>query len=379
MCAVASGSLTELVRVCIGGKGLPERAQWAAGMWVTFPAALADCVASASFDEPETRTLAGLAATQLRMLAAYTPSPPVSARLPFSYRRVPGPVRRLLARGIGLAQWARRSAWARFPGWPIDLSADVAADLAGGPRASFARTPVLLTHDIDSGEGLENLVRLFLPIEEAAGARSANYIVPHAWPVDKALIREAVDRGHEIGVHGYDHSNRTPFLASQERRERLAAGKKFGSQFGAVGYRAPSLLRTQELLSDLVPLYRYDSSIPTAGGLFPVPNNGCASARPWRIGDLWEIPITLPRDGSLQFLGYSPEAIAQLWQDAVQIMARSGAIVTLLTHCETGFTGNARMLAAYRQFIESVAADERFEFVRPCDLVARIAQAKEPV
>src|SRR5262249_3442161 len=178
------------------------------------------------------------------------------------------------------------------------------------------------------------------------------------------------DRGHEIGVHGYDHSNRTAFLASKERRERLVAGKEFGSQFGAGGYRAPSLLRTPELLADLAAHYRYDSRIPSAGGLFPVPNNGCASGRPWQIGDLWEIPITLPRDGSLQFLGYSPEAIVRLWQETAAIMARSGAIVSLLTHCENGFSGNARMLAAYRRFIEFIAASAKFEFVRPCDLVA---------
>src|SRR5262249_59077856 len=113
---------------------------------------------SGSLDEPAAHALAGSAATELRMLAAYTPTPPASVRLPSSYRRVPVPIRRLLARAIGFVQWTRRSAWARFPGWPIDLSADVAADLAGGPRPSFPRTPVLLTHDIDSAEGLENLV-----------------------------------------------------------------------------------------------------------------------------------------------------------------------------------------------------------------------------
>src|SRR5262249_56497574 len=102
--------------------------------------------------------LAGGWAPERRLLAPSPPPPPASARLPFSYRRIPGPIRRLLARAIGFVQWTRRSAWARFPGWPIDLSADVAADLAGGPRPSFARTPVLLTHDIDSAEGLENLV-----------------------------------------------------------------------------------------------------------------------------------------------------------------------------------------------------------------------------
>ena len=72
MCAAASGSVTKLVRICIGGKGLPERAQWAAGMWVTFPAALAECVASASFDEPETRALAGLAARGVAVPADFS-------------------------------------------------------------------------------------------------------------------------------------------------------------------------------------------------------------------------------------------------------------------------------------------------------------------
>jgi peptidoglycan/xylan/chitin deacetylase (PgdA/CDA1 family) len=372
MCAVASRSVTEtdLVRICVGSKGLPERVEWAAGMWVNFPAALARRVASRAFDEPDTRALACTAANELRMVAAYTPNPPTSARLPINYRRVPGPARRLVARAIGRVQWARRSTWSRFPGWPIDLSADVAADLAGRPSVPFSRTPVLLTHDIDSAEGLQNLVRMFLPIEEAVGARSANYVVPCAWPLDHALIQEIVRRGHEIGVHGYNHANHTPFLPAQDRLQRLARGKEFGDRYGAVGYRAPSLLRTKELLADLAPLYHYDTSIPTSGGPFPVPNNGCASGRPWRIGEIWEIPLTLPRDGSLQFLGYSPDAIARLWQETAQILARSGAIVSLLTHCESGFSGNARMLGAYRRFIEFIAASAKFESVRPCDLVA---------
>jgi peptidoglycan/xylan/chitin deacetylase (PgdA/CDA1 family) len=380
MCAAASRSVTEaeLVRVRIDSKGLPERVRWAQGMWVNLPAPLARCVASFAFDEPDTRALAHTSANELRMLAAYTPDPPASARLPINYRRVPGPARRLVARAIGRVQWTRRSSWSRFPGWPIDLSADVAADLGDSPRISFSRTPVLLTHDIDSAEGLENLVRLFLPIEEAFGARSTNYIVPCAWPLNHALISEVACRGHEIGVHGYDHANRTPFLPAQHRLQRLARGKEFGDCYCAVGYRAPSLLRTKELLADLAALYRYDSSIPTAGGPFPVANNGCASGRPWRIGKIWELPITLPRDGSLQFLGYSPGLIARLWQETAQILARSGAIVSLLTHCEAGFSGNARMLGAYRAFIEFVAASAQFEFVRPCDLIARIEATREP-
>jgi len=83
----------------------------------------------------------------------------------------------------------------------------------------------------------------------------------------------------------------------------------FVERYTATGYRAPSLLRTRPLLRDLGPRFRYDSSIPTAGGLFPTPNNGCATARPFRIEDILELPITLPRDGTLRFLGFSPDEV----------------------------------------------------------------------
>lgn len=340
------------------------------------PVSLAARVEGGTFDD-EVSLEAADAAGDLRTRAAFTNRPPASARSPVSYRRVPARVRHAVARTIGRIQRARQSAWSRFPGWPIDLSADFAADLAGPPHALFARTPVLVTHDIDSPEGLRNLVRLFLPLEERVTARSANYVVPCDWPVDHGLVGEVVQRGHEIGVHGYDHANRTPFAGPSERRQRLAAGRAFGDRYQAAGYRAPSLLRTAALLADLGPLYRYDSSIPTAGGAFPVPNNGCASARPWRLGGLWELPVTLPRDGSLLFLGHGPAEIARLWQDTARLAAGSGGIVCLLTHCEAGFSGNDSMLGAYRRFLEWVAGDPRFELTRPVDLVDRLDRAGE--
>src|SRR6266704_4781908 len=83
----------------------------------------------------------------------------------------------------------------------------------------------------------------------------------------------------KIGTHGYDHSNRTSFVDPAQRRERLTAGKQSVERYAPLGYRAPSLLRTKELLADLASFYSYDSSIPSSGGLFPVPNNGCATAR----------------------------------------------------------------------------------------------------
>src|SRR5207247_2585030 len=108
-------------------------------------------------------------------------------------------------------------------------------------------------------------------------------VVPCGWPLDYGQLDEIHQRGNEIGVHGYDHSNRTAFVDPVQRRDRLAAGKRALERYAPLGYRAPSLLRTKELLEDLASFYAYDSSIPTSGGLFPVPNNGCASARPFEL------------------------------------------------------------------------------------------------
>jgi peptidoglycan/xylan/chitin deacetylase (PgdA/CDA1 family) len=320
--------------------------------------------------------MAGMAASygaKLRLRQAFTEKSTWSGRLPVSYQIIPPRLRSLIASAWGFWRRHQVSRWAAFPGWPLDLSADFLADLGSGEPGCFINgpTPVILTHDLDSAEGLRNLVRWFLEAEEAVRARSTNFIVPCAWPLDHGLLAEVSQRGHEIGVHGYDHSNRTPFLDGKTRRSRLAEARDVLDRYGVVGYRAPSLLRTKALMEDLAGLYSYDSSIPTSGGLFPVPNNGCASARPFNLAGIMEVPLSLPRDGSLRFLGYAPEQILHLWIDCSRKIAASGGVVVLLTHCESRFSGNAAMLNIYRRFLQFVASSGDFAFSSMGDIVQR--------
>jgi peptidoglycan/xylan/chitin deacetylase (PgdA/CDA1 family) len=312
-------------------------------------------------------------AMRLRERAAFTDRPPASSRLPVSYQYVPGWMRALVGASVGRWNRSRSARWAAFPSWPLDLSADFVADMtdAAPAAAPGAKTPVLLTHDIDSPEGLARLVSDFLPLEEPAGARSTSYVVPCAWPIDYALTDAVASRGHDLGVHGYDHSNRTAFAGAAERARRLDGASAFAERYRIAGYRAPSLLRTRALLRDLGPRYRYDSSIPTSGGLFPVPNNGCASARPFVTEGTIELPVSMPRDGSLRFLGYPPGEIAALWIACADAIAAARGVVVLLTHCERRFSGNAPMLAAYRTFLEYVAGSDRFAFSAPLRVVER--------
>lgn len=350
---------------------------WATGLEVSVPRKIAELLPGSDAGRVTISrsclTDSAGAVDAVRLRAAFTPRPPTSSRLPFSYQAIPLPVRTAIGHVLGRVQRNRTRLWAAYPRWPLDLSTDFVADLCGAPSSPFAGgpTPVLLSHDIDTSEGLGNLVAHFLSIEESVGARSSNYVVPCAWEIEHRLLEETSRRGHEIGIHGYDHRNRTPFVGAEERRQRIEAARPLVERYGITGYRAPSLLRTEALLAGLGELYRYDSSIPTSGGLFPVPNNGCATARPFRIGKLIEIPLTLPRDGSLAFLGHRPDEILAMWRQCAERIAASGGIVSLLTHCESRFSGNGPMLSAYRRFLEYLAADDRYVFTMPAQILQR--------
>ena len=336
------------------------RVPWAEGLEVSLPRGFTP-------DAP------GDALDQIRLGRAFTDARPTSSRLPFSYQSVPMGLRTAIGGVIGRLKRRQQNRWAAFPRYPVDLSADYLADLLGASPSPFAgrATPVLLSHDLDTGEGLANALKLFAPLEEKYGARAASYIVPCAWPIDHGQLGALHERGHEIGIHGFDHSNWTPYAPASERQARLDAAKPLIERYGIAGYRAPSLVRTRPLLEGLAGLYGYDSSIPTSGGLFPVPNNGCASARPFMVCGIWEIPLSVPRDGSLRFLGYSPEEIFGIWCRSADLIARSGGVVSLLTHCEARFSGNPAMLKIYERFLAYLMESGRFVFSDSAQVLAR--------
>lgn len=314
----------------------------------------------------------------LRDLRAYTETQPLSSRLPFSYQWIPPSVRQKIARGIGKSKVKQQDKWARFPLWPLDLSVDFWSDFLNIPTIQLRPTPVVLSHDLDSLEGLKNFWRLFAPLENRYKATSVNFIVPCGWDIDHDVLGQVAAAGHEVGVHGYDHRNKTPFLDRTEQVRRLQAAKSLIDKYKIQGYRAPSLLRTEGLVDRLEPLYSYDSSFPTSGGLFPVPNNGIATARPYKIRDrLWEFPLSMPRDGSLLFLGKSPREILKLWIDCAELISSSGGVVGLLTHCESGFSGQPAMLEVYEEFLSYISGKDNFRFQNYRDLLKELPAAKE--
>ncbi len=294
---------------------------------------------------------------------------PSSSRLPVPYHLVPPRLRALIAGYIGRSQ--KKKLATLFPAFPVDLSVDALSDALAldNPIARYDRPPFITTHDIDSKEGLKNLLKYFLPIEERYGMRSVNYIVPCKWKLDHAILGEIKARGHQLGIHGYDHGNKTPFMPPAEIDKRLEAARGLVERYQMTGYRAPSLVRTPALLRSLRRIFRYDSSVPTTGGLFPTPGNGCATARPFMLEGITEIPLSMPRDGHLRFLGLSPEEILQTWKESAAAINRSHGITHLLTHCEAHFTGNPSMLCAYDSFLSHISEEGKWTAIFPDELV----------
>jgi len=364
----------ELVRFVIGDAA-GSRIPWAEGMQFTLTRDIyekiilsnpVDADAKINLKNP-VQNIPASDARLMRLRKVFTLAKPATSRFPISYQNVPPWLRSLVASTWAYFQRRKVNLWAVFPQWPLDLSADFVADLAEADKAvcDGGRAPVILTHDIDSPEGMRNYVDLFMEHEIRHGARSTCFVVPSAWDIDFRLVDTIVENGNEIGIHGYDHSNRTAFAETGEMRRRLDAARPLIERYGITGYRAPSLLRTRELMRELSKIYRYDSSIPTSGGLFPTPNNGCATARPFVIEGVAELPLSLPRDGMLRFLGHSPRGILELWIRCAETIADSGGVIVLLTHCERRFSGNAAMLDAYRDFLEYVGSSEKYEWSTP--------------
>jgi peptidoglycan/xylan/chitin deacetylase (PgdA/CDA1 family) len=359
---------SRLIRVrAEASRGFPS---WAEGQEFSVPE-----TAGLEFPAGVSGATARQISEELKLRCAFTDVKPASSRLPVSSQIIPARIRSVVGSLMGRWMRGRASRWATFPGWPIDLSADLVSDLSGPSPLAGQPTPVVLTHDLDSAEGLSNLVMKFLDVEEKAGARSTSFVVPHAWPIDHGRLTEVRERGHEVGVHGFDHGNRTSFVEDPDMTARVRSASDLVDRYGVTGYRSPSLLRTRRLLRALAGTYRYDSSIPTSGGPFPVPNNGCATARPFRVEGIAELPLSLPRDGSLGFLGYSPSRILETWVSCADIISRSGGVVVLLTHCEARFSGNPAMLEIYRSFLETVTASDRFAWATPASVLERFEKS----
>lgn len=223
--------------------------------------------------------------------------------------------------------------------WPIDKNTSTPPDnWQGWPNdKKFA---LVLTHDVESVIGL-NRCREVMNIEETLGFRSSFNFVAGDYDVPLELINEIKNRGFEVGLHGLHH-NGNLFRAKKVFSEHANQISQFSRQWGAVGFRAPSMYHNLEWIHDLD--VEYDASTfdtdpfepqpDAAGTIFPfwVENNNGSKG-------YVELPYTLPQDFLLYIL--MQQNNTDIWKTKLDWLVEQGGMALFITHPDyMNFNGN---------------------------------------
>ena len=177
------------------------------------------------------------------------------------------------------------------------------------PWPDGANLAFVLTHDIETAEGMQRVLQL-ANLEEDLGFRSSWNLVPYKYPIDRGLIRELTDRGFEIGVHGYNHDGKL-FTSRAVFDRRVPAIHAALESFAAVGFRAPMVHRNLQWLQDLD--IQYDASCFDVDPYQAMPG-GIGSCWPFIAGRFVELPYTLPQDHTL-FIALK-QRDGRIWQQS---------------------------------------------------------------
>jgi peptidoglycan/xylan/chitin deacetylase (PgdA/CDA1 family) len=269
-------------------------------------------------------------------------------------------IKPLLPRRLQLAlrrAYARKQALRKFPAWPIEpllvdhqhdqLRRRVQASGGGAvPLVNFwpdgRRFAAILTHDVESSAGIERIGEL-LDVERRHGMVSSWNFVAEDYPIPEGTFGHIRGAGGEVGLHGIHHdgrlfSDRGSFEAQLDKIHRYLAA------WDAVGFRSPSTHRNAEWMPDLGCLY--DSSFPDTDPFEPQPG-GCCSIFPYFLGDLTELPITVPQDHTLW------EVLRQrsidLWREKGDWIVAHHGLINVIVHPD--YVTTAERLALYDQLL----------------------------
>jgi hypothetical protein len=214
--------------------------------------------------------------------------------------------------------------------WPIHPdSARAPESWAGWPdEKKFA---LVLTHDVETAAGCGNCPPLMV-LEERLGFRSSFNFVPEDYPDPVELRARLASSGFEVGVHGLRHDgklfiNRKKFLENAEQINR------YMKEWGAVGFRAPSMQHNLDWIGDLD--IEYDCSTYDVDPFEPEPDDRKTIfpfwyAPPSKERGYVELPYTLPQDHSLFVI--LREKGPSLWQEKLDWIVRNGGMALLNTH-----------------------------------------------
>jgi len=250
-----------------------------------------------------------------------------------------------------------------FPRWPLDESlvrlvqfyALCLLAAAGTDELRFRwfwpeehRAAVMLTHDVESADGLR-LAPEIADLEQERGFVSSFNIVGSDYPIDLGIVRELRARGFEIGLHGLHH-DRSLFSSREEFERQLPGLCEAARRLEAEGFRSPATHRVVDWLGELP--VAYDGTMFHSDPYEPQPG-GCFTLWPFRIGPIVELPYTLPQDHTLFTL--LRQRTPETWLRQVDAIEERNGLVHCLSHPDPGYLGDPDKRALYREFLDALA------------------------
>ena len=288
-------------------------------------------------------------------------------------------VKRLVPRRFLLAArraFIRRGSPPEFPAWPFEHGVDrllrftarCLLEAADVDEAAFPwfwphghHAAVILTHDVESAAGLRGAVDI-ANLEESRGLRSSFNIVGDEYDIDPGVIRELTERGFEIGLHGLHH-DRSLFSSREEFERQAPALDEAARRLGASGFRSPATYRVQSWIGELP--VAYDASVPHSDPYEPQPG-GCCTLWPYMLGDVVELPYTLPQDHTL--FNLLQHDTADVWLRQVAIIEEHAGLIQCLSHPDPGYLGRPKTRAIYAAFLDALVARETLWKALPRDV-----------
>jgi len=163
-------------------------------------------------------------------------------------------------------------------------------------------------------------------IEQRLGFVSSWNLVPERYPIDWSIVDRLRADGFEIGIHGLKHDGKL-FQSRALFDRRAALINAHAREWKAVGFRSPSTLRNPDWMTALE--FEYDSSFPDTDPYEPQAG-GCCSIWPFFLGNIIELPLTMPQDHTLfEILN---QRDIDIWKKKALWIAEQGGLVLINIH-----------------------------------------------
>jgi hypothetical protein len=308
--------------------------------------------------------------------------------LPISYEKAPGQIRNLFMRSA-----ATKLGNDKRPLFNYTLRLDCLRSILVSAIEKLSKKILqkktwngrkyacLLTHDIDSREGLRQACVLER-MEEKYDLPSAWYVPSAHFRLDLPAIRELANNG-EIGSHDMRHDGRLACLSEQKMMERLFSSRKVLSKYAGCaieGFRAPLLQHNLGIMDALRSVgYSYDTSIPTWEPRHPstMRPHGIGTVFPMIIRDVVEVPVTLPQDHQMMHvLNYDPKGTMEFWKHLMNTIKEMGGLCVFLVHPDYELA-HPKNIGVYEDLLSTIKTDHDSWTALPRDIgKMRLADAQ---